>query len=354
MGHRRSSTFAAAVMLALLAADSGGPPPRGAQPVKVGTTFSPERALASGMDDLEAFLRLETMGFAVIRLTVSWDAVDLNGFGRLDRLVAAAERSGQQLVLSVGTKAPGWPEFHLPARYSKATPDDPELRAAALGHIQRTVERYRASRVIVGWQLENEPLDVAGPRRSRLSHDLLVREMAEVRHLDPRPIVLTAFGPIRRTCDHVSSLDGCDAGALAGADAVGSVPELLGLLGPSDVLGLDVYTGVGMSRAADCWTARAAGWLSLAASARRQVWITELQAEPWEPTPATLDQPLSTSPTRIAADFATLRRLGYSEILLWGSEYWLRRARQGDERWLQAVEAILGSECRTGEHGAGG
>jgi hypothetical protein len=280
--------------------------------------------------------------------------VDLNGFGRLDRLVTEAERSGQQLVLSVGMKAPGWPEFRVPARFSAATPANLELPAAALGHVQRTVARYRASRVIAAWQLENEPLDAAGPRHWRLSRDFLLQEMAEVRRLDPRPIVLSAFGPIRRTCDHVSSRDGCDAGALAGADAVGSVPELLGLLGPSDVLGLDVYTGVGVSRAADCWLARAAGWLSLAAGARRQVWITELQAEPWEPTPATLDQPLSTSPARITADFATLRRLGYREILLWGSEYWLRRARQGDERWLQAVAANLGSGCRAAGHLAGG
>jgi Cellulase (glycosyl hydrolase family 5) len=328
--------------------------PPGDQLVKVGTTFSPELALASGMDDLEAFQRLEAMGFAVIRLAVSWDAVDSNGFGRLDRLVAEAERSGQQLVLSVGIKAPGWPEFHVPVRYSWATPGDLELRAAALAHVQRAVERYRANRIIVAWQLENEPLDAAGPRGWRLSRDFLLQEMTEVRHLDPRPIVLSAFGPIRRTCDHVSSVDGCDAGALAGADAVGSIPELLSLLGPQDVLGVDIYTGVGVSRAADCWPARAAGWLSLAVGTRRQVWVTELQAEPWEPTPATLDQPLSTSPARITADFATLRRLGFRQILLWGSDYWLRRSKQGDERWLQAVKALLKRRCQPAHHLAGG
>ena len=367
MGPRRGSTFppheagfvgtpalAAALMLALLSAGSGDRPPRGAEPVKVGTTCSPERALASGLDDLEAFQHLEAMGFAVIRLTVSWNMVDLNGFERLDRLVAEAERSSQQLVLSVGMKAPGWPEFRVPARFSTVTPADRELRAAAVGHVRRTVARYRASRVIAAWQLENEPLDPAGPRRWRLSRDFVLQEMAEVRRLDPRPIVLSAFGPIRRTCDHVSSLDGCDAGALAGADAVGSIPELLTLLGPGDVLGVDVYTGVGVSRAADCWPGRAAGWLSLAASARRQVWITELQAEPWEPTPATLDRPLSTSPERIIADVATLRRLGYREILLWGSEYWFRRSRQGDERWLQAVAAMLNGGFRAVNHVVGG
>jgi len=342
MGGRRGSTFAAALTLALLTAGGGDPARRGDDRPTVGTTFSPERALANGMDDLEAFQRLEAMGFGVIRLTVSWDAVDSTGLGRLDRLVAEAERSGQRLVLSVGMKAPGWPEFHVPARFSEATPSDPDLRSAAVRHVQRTVERYRTSNVIVAWQVENEPLDAAGPRRWRLGRELLLQEIAEVRRLDARPIVVTAFGPIRRTCDHVSSLDGCDAGALTGADALGSVPELLGLLGPSDVLGLDVYTGIGLSRAADCWPARAAGWLTLAAEAHRQVWVTELQAEPWEPTPATFDSPSSTSPARITADFATLRRLGYRQILLWGSEYWLRRARQGDERWLHAVEATLG------------
>jgi hypothetical protein len=312
MGGRRGSTFAAALTLALLTADSGAPARRADEPVMVGTTFSPERALASGMDDVEAFQRLEAMGFGVIRLTVSWDAVDSIGLGRLDRLLAEAERSGQRLVLSVGMKAPGWPEFHVPARFSEATPGDPDLRSAAVRHVQRTVERYRTSHVIVAWQVENEPLDAAGPRRWRLGRDLLLQEIAEVRSLDPRPIVVTAFGPIRRTCDHVSSIDGCDAGALAGADTVGSVPELLDLLGPNDVLGLDVYTGIGLSRAADCWPARAAGWLTLAAEAHRQVWVTELQAEPWEPTPATFDSPSSTSPARITADFATASAIARS------------------------------------------
>ena len=75
MGPRRRWTFGAALMLALAAAGGGDPRPRGDEPVTVGTTFSPERALASGMDDLEAFQRLEDMGFALIRLTVSWEAV---------------------------------------------------------------------------------------------------------------------------------------------------------------------------------------------------------------------------------------------------------------------------------------
>ena len=348
MGRSRGSTFAAALTLALLAAAGGDAPPRGGVPIAVGTTFSPERALASGPDDLEAFRRLETMGFAVIRLAVDWDAVDAAGFGRLDRLVAEAERSRQLLMLSVGMKAPGWPEFHVPARLAWATPSDGQMQAAALAHVRRTVARYRASRVIVAWQVENEPLDAAGPRRWRLHRDYLLEEMAEVRRLDHRPIVLSAFGPIQRTCDHVSSLDGCDAGALAGADATGSITELLGMLGPNDVLGLDVYTGVGLSRAADCWPQRAAGWRVLAAGAHRQVWVTELQAEPWEPTAATLDRPLSTSPAQMAGDFATLRGLGYRQVLLWGGEYWLRRDQQGDGSWLRAVEAVVDGACRAG------
>src|SRR5262245_14235303 len=138
MGRRRASTFAAALALALLAAGGREPPPRADAPVAVGASFSPERALATGLDDLVAFRRLEAMRFAVIRLAVSWDVVDSGGYGHLDRLVAEAERSGQPLVLSVGMKAPGWPEFYVPARLAAAGPDDPWLRAAALGHVRRT------------------------------------------------------------------------------------------------------------------------------------------------------------------------------------------------------------------------
>ena len=46
MGGRRGSTFAAALTLALLTAGSGAPARRADEPVMVGTTFRPERALA--------------------------------------------------------------------------------------------------------------------------------------------------------------------------------------------------------------------------------------------------------------------------------------------------------------------
>ena len=96
--------------------------PAGQRHAIIGASFSPERAPATGLDDLVAFRRLEAMRFAVIRLAVSRDAVDSGGYGHLDRLVAEAERSGQPLVLSVGMTAPGWPEFHVLARLAAAGP----------------------------------------------------------------------------------------------------------------------------------------------------------------------------------------------------------------------------------------
>jgi hypothetical protein len=332
--------LAVALALIVLAAVTSVPPAHDS-PVVVGISFSPERALASGLDVHASFQRLEAMGFGVIRLSIAWDSVDAAGYGRVDQLVADAEQTGQPLILAIGMKAPGWPEFHVPPRFAGTSPDNGALRAAALAYLGRMVERYRDVPAILAWQVENEPLDAAGPRRWRIGPDFVRQEIARVRSLDPRPIVLTAFGPLRRTCSHVSSLDGCDAGALAGTDTVGALPTLLGMLGADDVLGLDVYTGVGRSRAADCWPSRAAGWRALAAGAGRRAWVTELQAEPWEPTSATLDRPLSISPAAIGAEFATLRRLGYRTILLWGSEYWLRRDGQGDDRWLRAVSGLL-------------
>jgi len=48
MGRSQGSRFAAGLVLALLAPGGGDPSPRGHDPVTVATTFSPERALASG------------------------------------------------------------------------------------------------------------------------------------------------------------------------------------------------------------------------------------------------------------------------------------------------------------------
>jgi len=118
-------------------------------PVQVGTSFSPNHATYLGLDWKESYRRLEAMHFKVIRLSAYWDQVDVQGYDQLDWLLNESRASGQPVVLSVGMKGLGWPEFYIPRRLQPKTEDggdvsqDGLLRAAVLDFVQEAVTRYR-------------------------------------------------------------------------------------------------------------------------------------------------------------------------------------------------------------------
>jgi hypothetical protein len=49
---------------------------------------------------------------------------------------------------------------------------------------------------------------------------------------------------------------------------------------------------------------------------------------------------LSIQPEAIADLVSRLVEIGVEAILLWGSEYWLWRADNGDPRWIEAVSLV--------------
>src|SRR5258706_407890 len=70
----------------------------------------------------------------------------------------------------------------------------PLLRAAVLDFVQETVARYRDNPALVAWQVENEPLNPAGPHRWQVSRDTLGAEVAALKAIDSRPVIVNAFG----------------------------------------------------------------------------------------------------------------------------------------------------------------
>ena len=45
----------------------------------------------------------------------------------------------------------------------------------------------------------------------------------------------------------------------------------------------------------------------------------------------------------MATVFSGLRNAGYGTVLLWGSEFWLKRDAEGDPSWLSQAQATLRS-----------
>lgn len=332
-------------------------------PVQVGISFSPRRAASLGLDYHTAFTRLEAMHFRVIRLSVYWDQIDQEGYDQIDWLMSEAQRAGQPVVLAVGMKGLGWPEFYVPASAMPAgatsgqdVASDANLRDATLSFVTDTVLRYRDNSTLVAWQIENEPFNRAGPERLWIDAGFLRDETTIVRHLDGhhRPLIVNAFSHFNLLFDQASARQGFDLRQWLGFDADSAERDGLSVLRKGDVLGLDVYTAIGysflgqdhLSRADGDWPDRLAKVRDLARRQGKQAWVTEAQAEPWETGANSYANPKSTSPQAIRNLFANLKEAGFGTVLFWGSEYWLWRADQGDSRWLDTIKAILHAEAR--------
>jgi hypothetical protein len=324
-------------------------------PVQVGTSFSPAHATYLGLDWQASYKRLEALHFKVIRISAYWNQVDSEGYDQLDWLLQQSKASGQPVVLSVGMKGLGWPEYYIPPGFEPKVGDggdvgqDPVLRAGVLDFIDAVVSRYQSNPAVVAWQVENEPLNPAGPHRWFIGKELLVQEVSTIKANDQRPVIVNAFGHFNMLFDRTSNRHGFDFKALLGFDSDTAEAQSLNVLENGDILGLDVYTEigynflgqVGVSHAGSDWASKAGHWRKVAAKQNKRAWITEAQAEPWEASMTTYGDPKSTVAEDIGARFHAIRAQGFGTILLWGAEYWLWRADNGDSSWLDAVHALL-------------
>jgi len=331
-------------------------------PVQVGTSFSVRRAAQLGMDWKDAYHEVLDMHFKVVRLGVYWEDVDAQGYDELDWLMNESARAGQPVVLTVGMKSLGWPEFYIPPAYLPRTPNggdvsrDPVVGEAVLPFVQETVQRYSAYPNLVAWQVENEPFNPAGPNRWWIGKDLLLREIEMVRTIDEshHPLIVNVFGHFNMQLDAASSRSGATVASLLGFDSDSAEKDALSALRAGDVLGSDVYTRIGYSflghngvAEADLnWDDRVAEWRKAALAQQKKAWVTEAQAEPWEADPSTFTTPRSFSPPDLERTFHDLKLAGQTTVLLWGAEYWIWRLHNGDPTWWEAARSILRAEAK--------
>lgn len=295
----------------------------------IGITFSSPHLRSLGISPLLALEAAFDCHFSHIRLGAYWSEIekakDIYDFTELNTILTKCEAAKQSVVMTVGVKAPRWPEYYFPSHITVKDPGHRETQNAILKFITSAVGEMRHYSCITHWQIENEPLDPSGPLNMMIPQRFLQKEIETVKSIDIRPIIVTVWGnDLKRR-------------------GLFPIAEELG-----DVIGIDLYYrqysekrfGRTTYRGPDCSDRYLSNLIN---DAKKPVWITELQAEPWEKDNETYltDFPKSMSPLILEEHIKRAHTLPVKEILLWGFEYWAYRAQKGDRSFLDLVEATF-------------
>jgi hypothetical protein len=332
--RRKGSAIRWAVVLVvvLAAALPAFRPSAARDDVTMGVTYSPRYARGLGLDPRHTYVRmLDELNVKDVRLPVYWDEVERSpgayDLSEVELYIAEAERRGVRVIPVLGYKVPRWPECHPPDWARHLSVD--EKRDAILKLVRVEVEQLRVYPNVTVWQIENEPFFPFGAcdNFTVLNESFLAREVAVVRRLDRRPVLITDSGELS---PWVSALR---AGDRFGSTLYRSVWfERYGLL--TYPLNPDVYAT--KDRLARAIT-----------GADGDSIVVELQAEPWFMTGGPLtDVPVARQvamlpPAALREHVRFARETGTSGIYLWGVEWWYWMEQAGHPEFVREARVLL-------------
>lgn len=299
-----------------------GPAPR--EDVALGITFSSRYATDLGLDWRETYLALlDDIGVRKVRIPVYWDLVERTegqyDFSDLDWQISETEKRGGEVILSIGQRVPRWPECHIPGWVD----DDAGVRERKLlSFMKQVVERYRDSGVVKVWQVENEPFLVFFGQCPPFRREMLDQEIAWVKTLDSsRPILTTDSGELSLwyQAAHRGDRFGTTMYRHIYKHGYGYFTYPLG---PNFFI--------------------AKRWLVEFLTAQESFSVIELQAEPWASgwvahVPLE-EQFLTMDEMKLVENVTYAKQVGFSEIYLWGAEwwYWLKVSKDYPAVWETA------------------
>jgi hypothetical protein len=308
----------------------------------LGASFSHRHLEGLRLSPLPALKAFKQIGFKWIRLGCYWDEIEKDkgkySLSKIGQLITTCQKLGLDIVLTVGMKAPRYPEFYLPTwleekvkirqRCSFDT-NHQELKRSLLQYLAKTIERLKHYSAVKVWQVENEPLDPSGPNRWRITTRLLKEEAELVRKLDPsRPVLINLW-----------------SNQLIWKVLYRHLVKL------ADIVGLDLYFKRPFSLfgrfhhyfgpfISDKTYQKNIAQIK---SSGKQVWLTELQAEPWEPKElvTSKENPPSCLPQDIVENSRRVLNWGLDGLFFWGFEYWYWRKEQGDSRYWNSTKRAI-------------
>jgi len=295
-------------------------------PKSYGVTFSPWQARTLGLDWKETYQALlDDLGVRNFRISAYWnDGEPREGeyaFADFDYQLDEAQKRGARVLFAVGRKLPRWPECHDPSWIRGASRERYEEQL--FEYLRALLDRYKDHPAIWAWQVENELLFPFGICPNKQSAEVLKKEVELVRSYSSKPIVITD----------------------AGEWSLWIPAALYG-----DILGASLYR--------ESWNSylgyipfpiqpgyyQARAWL-IKKLFGSSVIITELQVEPWGPKPVqemNVEEALRYMPIeKIRANIAFAQRVGFTDVYLWGAEWWYWMKTQGDGKVWETLREVF-------------
>jgi hypothetical protein len=338
--------------------------PLGNESPQWGVTFSSKYAQELGLDWRKTYSTvLEELKPDAVRIAAYWDTIeeDQNNldFSDLDWQMDRAAENGIPVILALGMKVPRWPECHIPfwAISLSSSARENALRT----YMYAVVERYRTHPALWRWQVENEPYLFFGKCPER-ENGFLAKEILLVSSLDPdHAIVLTSEGLYSRDSDKEQ------AASILQADVIGvNIYTQHPFPTPADYISLsDEGINDQDDESIGPWNEALIKIKELSKNPRlfgvsmriseliirmlagsKEVIITELQAEPWTQNDWFIlsaqeqEELFPASLLRIQAQGA-MHTARFSEIYLWGAEWWYYLHLEGhSDIWNTAKEIL--------------
>ncbi len=168
-----------------------------ANEIQWGVVFSQKHSQLLGLDWKETFLAiLDDLKTKNLKIIVHWDLIEPEmgkfNFEDLDWQIKEAEKRNVNVILVVGLKTGRWPECHSP-KWAKCQSLNFECQNFLLTYLKEIVNRYKNSKSIFAWQIENEPFFPFG-KCPKIEKSFVKKEIELVKTLDKRPIIFADSG----------------------------------------------------------------------------------------------------------------------------------------------------------------
>ncbi len=298
----------------------------------LGASFSHRFFSYLHINPIQAIEAYKDLGFTWIRLGCYWDEIEKKegtyDFHIIEEFLSYCDQHNIRVVLTVGMKAPRYPEYYIPSWLPQSS-DDPGVQRACLSFIAETVTHLKHHSSINVWQVENEPRDPSGPQHTAISESFLKKEIEIVKRNDPERKIMVTFwgndllkrGYYRGIVDHVDII-GLDYYLRQPVKVLGSYYRFMG---PRDTKKKINQT------------------ISEMKSRGKEMWIAELQAEPWEPTEihTSKHNPPSCLPEHLLTNMVYAKGLHPDAVFLWGFEWCYECLLKGDTRYWNTLKQLI-------------